>query len=122
MEKSMFLSEIDSIREEIITKHYESAKQELKEKVRNNPLKSEYILFESEPLQIEMATEIAKRLLARNKCVTRVNTSFFSSLASISVKLELPTEEYKVETEEHKVETEESKTEETETETQEVKL
>lgn len=97
MEQSMFLVEIDNIREKIIQENYEKAKQELKEKVRHNPLQTEYTLFEVEPLQIEMATEIAKRLFARNKCVTHVNTRFYSSVASISVKLELPNQEPKLE-------------------------
>lgn len=95
MHNSMLLSEIDSIREEIVISHYEKAKQELKEKVKSNPLKTEYTLFESEPIQFEMATEISKRLATRNKCDTSVNTRFFSSLATISVKLPLSSEEIK---------------------------
>jgi len=123
MENSMLLSEIDSIREEIIVGNYERAKSELKEKVKINPLKTEYTLFESEPIQFEMATEISKRLAERNKCDTSVNTRFFSSLATISIKLPLSVEEAKIE-EEIKVKTEEVKNEEIKTEeikTEEIK-
>ena len=95
MDQSTLLSEIDSIREKIIIEHYEKAKEELKDKVKSNPLKTEYTLFESEPIQFEMATEISRRLAERNKCDTSVNTRFFSSLATISVKLPLSIEEIK---------------------------
>lgn len=120
MEQSL-ISEINTIREEVIKIHYEKAKQELKDKVKISPLKTEFILFESEPVQLDIATEISKRLSTYNKCDTSVNSRFFSSLASISIKLPLPKEE--VITEEIKIE--ETKTEEIipeETKTEEVKV
>jgi len=119
MDKSL-ISELNTIREEIISLNYEKAKEELRSKVKGNPLKIEFILFESEQLEFEMAKEISKRLSENNKCDTTVNSRFFSSLASILVKLPLQKEEVKTE----EVKTEEVKTEEVKTEevkTEEIK-
>jgi hypothetical protein len=110
MEQSL-ISEINTIREEVLNSHYEKAKQELKDKVKVNPLKTEFILFESEPVQLDIATEISRRLSINNKCNTSISSRFFSSLVSILIKLPLPEE---VKTEE--VKTEEVKLEETKTE------
>ena len=116
MDQSMFLNEISNIREEIIVSHYEKAKQELKDKVKSNPLKIEYTLFELEPIQFEMATEISKRLATRNKCDVSVNTRFFSSLSTISVKLPLPVEPKVEEPKVEEAKVEEAKVEETKVE------
>ena len=107
MDQSL-ISELNTIREEIIVNNYNKAIQELKEKVKSNPLKTEFILFESEQLEFEMAKEISKRLSENNKCDTSVNSRFFSSLATLLVKLPLQKEEVKTE----EVKTEEVKTEE----------
>jgi hypothetical protein len=122
MEQSL-ISEINTIREKVILNYYDKAKQELKDKVKINPLKTEFILFESEPIQLDIATEISRRLSINNKCDITINSRFFSSLVSLSIKLPLPLsllrEEIKVEeikVEEIKVEeikVEEVKTEET---------
>jgi len=114
MDKSL-ISELNTIREEIISLNYEKAKEELRSKVKGNPLKTEFILFESEQLEFEMAKEISKRLSENNKCDTTVNSRFFSSLASILVKLPLQ-KEAKIEEVKEEIKTEEVKTEEVKTE------
>jgi len=122
MDKSL-ISELNTIREEIISLNYEKAKEELRSKVKGNPLKTEFILFESEQLEFEMAKEISKRLSENNKCDTTVNSRFFSSLASILVKLPLQKEVKIEEVKTEEVKTEEVKTEEVkeEVKTEEVK-
>lgn len=93
MEQSLdqsLISTINSLREETISSHYQAALQELKDKAKQDPLKTEFVICSNVTMSFEMTEEIVRRLIKDNKCDASINKGFFNFTPSILVKVPLP--------------------------------
>lgn len=88
MDVNPLVTIINTIREEQLSLHYQAAFIELKELVKNEPLKTVFCVY-SGCISTDVATEIAHRLSVDDYTAT-VCSSFLSSKVYLEVKMPLP--------------------------------
>lgn len=86
---TQFLTEVNSIREEKISNHYNAAYAELRDKIVAEPLRTNFEIY-SGCVSEEIAKEIAHRFQAKGTRATVVKYGIWSTKWYLEVVIDLP--------------------------------